>query len=191
MSLLHLVRHGLPVVDETKPNAAWLLAPEASAAIDALRTSGRLPSNGARWFSSPEPKALGTAQALASSSVSVMDGLREMERRAGPWLGADEWSAAVARSMTESSTPAQDGWETATATTSRVLGTVTRIRESCVGEDLVLVGHGTAWTLLVAALTASPPDLAGWERMGLPDHLVLDLAGDPASVTVDWHGTWE
>ena len=33
----------------------------------------------------------------------------------------------------------------------------------------MLVGHGTAWTLLVAGLTGSEPDLVRWESLGMPD----------------------
>jgi hypothetical protein len=42
-----------------------------------------------------------------------------------------------------------------------------------------LVGHGTAWTLLVAALTGEPPDLARWESLAMPD--VLTVPSPPAS----------
>jgi broad specificity phosphatase PhoE len=35
--------------------------------------------------------------------------------------------------------------------------------------DVVLVGHGTAWTLLVADLTGRDPDLTRWASLGMPD----------------------
>ena len=69
--------------------------------------------------------------------------------------------------------PARPGWETATATTDRVLAAVRRIHDSCPDDDLVLVGHGTAWTLLVAALTRGAPDLGAWARLRMPDHCTL------------------
>jgi broad specificity phosphatase PhoE len=37
------------------------------------------------------------------------------------------------------------------------------------GHDVVLVGHGTAWTLVRSALTGEPPDLDAWVRLSLPD----------------------
>ena len=35
--------------------------------------------------------------------------------------------------------------------------------------DVVLVGHGTAWTCLVSALRGAPPDLDAWESLAMPD----------------------
>jgi hypothetical protein len=41
---------------------------------------------------------------------------------------------------------------------------------------LVLVGHGTAWTVLVAELTGAEPDLARWRAMAMPDLIVVPTA---------------
>ena len=49
---------------------------------------------------------------------------------------------------------------------------------------LALVGHGTAWTLLIAELTAGEPDLAAWERMTMPDIAVLDVPSSDAPAAV-------
>jgi broad specificity phosphatase PhoE len=43
-------------------------------------------------------------------------------------------------------------------------------------EDVVLVGHGTAWTLLVSELSGEPPDLERWARLAMPDVWVVDHA---------------
>ena len=40
-------------------------------------------------------------------------------------------------------------------------------------RDVVLVGHGTAWTLLVAELTGEPPDLERWRSLGMPDVITV------------------
>ena len=40
-------------------------------------------------------------------------------------------------------------------------------------DDVVLVGHGTAWTLVVADLTGQPPDLDRWESLAMPDLLTV------------------
>ncbi len=40
-------------------------------------------------------------------------------------------------------------------------------------QDVVLVGHGTAWTVVAAALTGAEPDLDRWARLGMPDVLTL------------------
>ncbi len=43
------------------------------------------------------------------------------------------------------------------------------------GEDVVLIGHGTAWTALVAELTGREPDLARWRALAMPDVIVLEV----------------
>jgi hypothetical protein len=42
-------------------------------------------------------------------------------------------------------------------------------------DDVVLVGHGTAWTLVVADLTGQPPDLARWATLAMPDLITVPL----------------
>jgi broad specificity phosphatase PhoE len=44
------------------------------------------------------------------------------------------------------------------------------------GEDLVLVGHGTAWILLAGELTGTPPDLERWTSLRMPDVIEVDPA---------------
>jgi broad specificity phosphatase PhoE len=39
--------------------------------------------------------------------------------------------------------------------------------------DVVLVGHGTAWTVLHAALLGVEADLAWWSGLAMPDVRVL------------------
>ena len=196
MTVLHLVRHGPPAPD-AGPAERWPLHPEAATPLAALRSSGALPDR-ARWFASPEPKAFGTARGLTDEAVGLVDGLREMTRPAEAWVDdTDEWRATVRRSMTEPDRPARPHWETARSTTDRVVGAVRRIRESCPDDDLVLVGHGTAWTLLVAALRRRPPDLAAWTALRMPDHCALrlldgtvDAADDGADVEAEMLAGW-
>ena len=45
------------------------------------------------------------------------------------------------------------------------------------GTDVVLVGHGTAWTVLVASLTGEPPDLDRWAAMAMPDLIEVAAPG--------------
>jgi broad specificity phosphatase PhoE len=55
---------------------------------------------------------------------------------------------------------------------------VAREAEAQRASDVVLVGHGTAWTVLVAALTHRPPDVDAWRGLHMPDHCALELALD-------------
>ena len=174
MTLLTLVRHGLPEIDPTVPADRWQLSPDALPALTQLRRSGLIPS-GSTWFSSPEPKATASADALTDSLVEVVKALREAVRPA-VWYGDPaEFSALVRRSVLEPRVPAADCWESADQTQSRVLAAAEAILAETMSDHVVLVGHGTAWTLLVAALTACRPDLDAWQSMRMPDVAVLEV----------------
>ena len=170
---LYLVRHGRPRIDPERPPAEWPLDPTGIPDIDRLRCSGRLPDR-ARWFSSPEPKALGTARRLTDTEITVVDELREHARAATPWFeDRAEWEALVRRVFAEPGRPAWPSWEPLAATRDRVLPAVRRILAEVPDGPAVLVGHRTAWTLLVAELTGEPPDLDAWAGLAMPDLWVL------------------
>ncbi len=166
---LFLVRHGQPGVVPDRPAHEWELAPAGYDDVWALRD--RLPP-GAVWYSSPEPKALQTAQLLTDADVGVVDGLREMVRDSTDWI--EPFEAMVRRAFEEPHLPACPGWESATACRDRVVPAVRHILEVHQDGDVVLVGHGTAWTLVVSALTGEPPDLEAWQRLAMPD--VIEVA---------------
>jgi broad specificity phosphatase PhoE len=164
--MLFLVRHGRPRVDEGLLPSAWELDPAGFDEIWALRESGRLPLQ-ARWFTSPEPKAIATAQLLTDTEVAVVDGLREQVRDTSDWI--EDFPATVRRAFAVPEVSAHAGWEPLAATRDRVVTVVRGLLDEHPGTDLVLVGHGTAWTVLAAELTASPPDLDRWAALGMPD----------------------
>ncbi len=187
MTRLWLVRHGRPLVDPGQPAAAWALAPWAGAEVAALRPE--LPT-GAAWYCSPEPKASGTARLLTDEPVEVVDDLGEAARPTVWYEDPAEFAALVRRSVLAPNVPAAPGWEPAAATTGRVVRAARRLLDARTGGDVVLVGHGTAWTLLVAALTERPPDLGAWQAMQLPDLALLEVPLDgPAVVRRHW-GEW-
>lgn len=168
----------------------WGLAPDATTGLAALRRSGLLPDD-AGWFSSPEPKAVATAAELTDRPVVRVDDLREAERPATWFDDPDEFLAAVRRSHEAPDEPAVPGWEPASVTRSRVVAAVRALlADADPPTELVLVGHGTAWTLLVAELTDRPPDLDAWRRMAMPDLAALEVPADggPATVVRDWVG---
>ena len=176
MRRLHLVRHGRSRVDRALPAHRWGLDPAGLPDIASLRGSGVLPPE-ARWFSSPETKALETARLLTATPVTVVDALREHVRDTTAWC--DDFPSAVRRAFDTSAEAAVPGWEPLDALRDRMLPVVRRIlADAPAEEELVLVGHGTAWTVLVAELTGAGPDLDAWERLRMPDHWVVDLAGD-------------
>ncbi|MGZ4473762.1 MAG: histidine phosphatase family protein [Nocardioidaceae bacterium] len=180
MPRLHLVWHGRPQVDPTRPPDEWALDPAGFDAIDALRHHGRLPHH-VPWFSSPERKALDTARRLtdgllSAGDVTVVPELREHARGVTPWFDdVEQWRALVGRVFEEPDRPALAGWEPLTATRDRVVPAVRRLLAGHPGQELVLCGHGTAWTMLVAELTGRPADLAAWAALRMPDHWVVEL----------------
>lgn len=185
---LTLVRHGRPAVEPTVAPRYWALARDAAEGLAALRESGLLPSD-ATWVSSPEPKALATAAALTDQTVVTVDDLHEAERPVSWFDEPEDFVAAVRRSFEAPDEPAVPGWETASATRSRVAAIVRELlAEMEPPAELVLVGHGFAWTVLVAELTGHAPNVAAWERMGMPDLATLEvpLSGGPATLVRDW-----
>ena len=100
---LFLGRHGRPVIDPSVPAARWPLAPDASKEVLPLRD--RLPDT-ATWFSSPEPKALGTARLLTDDDVTVDPDLVEHRREATPWVAdVDAWRSLVRQVFTAPDVP--------------------------------------------------------------------------------------
>lgn len=165
---LHLVRHGRSLVVPGRPAHEWDVDPTAYDDVWALRD--RLP-RGAAWFCSPEPKAVTTAQLLTDTDVGVVDDLREHVRDSTTWF--DDFPAVVRRAFADPGVPAHEGWEPLTACRDRVVPAVRRILDVHGRDDVVLVGHGTAWTVLVAELTGREPDLARWEKLAMPDLIVV------------------
>jgi broad specificity phosphatase PhoE len=161
--MLFLVRHGRPTIVPGVAAEHWELDPAGFDDVWALRD--RLPA-GATWYSSPEPKAQQTAQLLTDGDVGVVDALREHVRGAA-WV--EDFEATVENAFAEPSVPAYEGWEPLAACRARVTKAVSGILSAHAGEDVVLVGHGTAWTVLASELTGQPPDLARWRALGMPD----------------------
>lgn len=184
MHCLYLVRHGRPRVDERRPAHEWLLADHRDPALLQLRDAGVLPLR-ARWVSSPEPKALATAHALSGLPVELCADLREQARSPRWYDDESEFAATVSRAVTRPAEAVEPGWEPAEATRARVAGAVRRLAAETDG-DLVLVGHGTAWTLLVAELTGADPDLESWRAMRMPDWCALMMSGQATEVIRPW-----
>jgi broad specificity phosphatase PhoE len=156
----------MPLLDPAVRSTDWQLDPEHLDDVRALR--GSLPA-GAVWFSSPEVKAQQTARLLTDGPVRTVDGLREQVRSG--WL--DDLRQVVDRAFAHPSIPAHDGWESLNDCRARIAITVAGIRAAHPDDDLVLVGHGTAWTVLVAEITSTAPSVTALRSMDFPDLIVL------------------
>jgi broad specificity phosphatase PhoE len=183
---VHLVRHARSEPTPGHPASDWGLAPDAGVGVAALKAADVVPA-GALWACSDEPKAVATARLLGGVDVRCEPALREAARDA-TWLAPDEWARLVLASFAEPDVSARGGWEPLTQTRARgVRATQSVVADArAAGRDVVLVGHGTAWTLLVAAMTGRSPDVHAWQNMRMPDHCALRW---PDRIVAPW-GAW-
>lgn len=184
--LLHLIRHGRPTIDPGTPAGQWPLADSGVAEIELFRRALPRSTYGAAWYCSDEIKAVQTAALLTSTDVTVLPELREAGRRAFLQDQA-AFTDAVGQGLRDPARAARPGWEPLGETQERVSDAVQMIIARDV-VDVVLVGHGTAWTLLVADLVGVPADPAGLPEMSTPDLLILDL--EQRRVVSPW-GAWQ
>ncbi len=189
MRVLHLVRHARSLPDTQQPAERWGLDPAGFPDLLELAATGRVPA-GAPTYSSPEPKALATAHVLAHpdlnvdpadghrcgcAAVTVVDELAEHRRRPRWFDDPAAFRGAVGRAFADPDVPAVDEWEPLTLLRERLVPAVRHILDRHPGTDVVLVGHGTAWTLLVSELTGTAADLDAWARLRMPDVWTLTL----------------
>lgn len=181
--LLHLVRHGKPVIDPRLPPGEWTLDPTGLDAVETLREALPTSAQRAIWCCSSERKAIETAQHLTAAEVAIVPELREAERGSYLQDGA-VFTDAVTRGLQDETTAALPEWEPLQRTRQRVRQAVDAIASRELG-DVAFVGRGTAWTLLVADLLgeANP---AAFPRMSMPDLLTIDL--DQPRVVSPWGG---
>lgn len=165
---LFLVRHAEPDVNPTRDATTWDLLPGAE--VQLKQIAEQLPPD-ARYFCSPEPKATTTARLLTPEPVEVVADLREHER-GRDWL--EDYQGTVIRSLLRPIQSAHPGWDTAFRTQQRVVEAVRRLLDRLPDKPLVLVGHGIAWTLLVAEFTDSDPDPELWASLGMPDLITVE-----------------
>lgn len=174
--MLFLVRHGRPLVDRSRPAHEWPLDPAYADDVRALLP--RLPRRAA-WYSSPEPKAIETSRLLTHERVEVVDDLREHERHSTDWM--PDFEGVIRRAFAHPDLAAYDGWVPLADTRRRVVAAVARILDVHRSGDVVLVGHGTAWTLVRSALLQEAADLAWWQGLAMPDvsaYAVSEQPGD-------------
>ena len=171
---LILVRHARPEIDRAVPAAEWPLS--TAGAASAAQLARRIAHDGVtRVFTSVEPKAVGTARALAAVwevAVEEVQGLHEHERPEAQWMSREEFESRVRELF---ATPAECvfGSESADAARRRFTAAVMRLLPRTHG-DIVVVSHGTVMTLFVAAVAGLEP-FAFWKSLGMPGAVALSL----------------
>lgn len=168
-----LVRHGRPEVDPKVASHDWRLSDAGRNA--AISLAAKLTDFAFQHvLSSPEEKALGTAQAVGGVlglEVSVDADLAEHSRRSAGFLAAAEFEAGIARLFTRPD-ELVFGDETADAAHARFSGAVERNRRNSVAADVLVVSHGTVMSLYVSRLMGFDP-FPFWRSLAMPTVIVL------------------
>ncbi len=172
---LLLIKHSLPEPIPGLDANQWHLSDEGRRRCDALAESVA-PYAPKIIVTSQEPKAKETADLLASTlrvPVEAAPNLHEHDRTGVPWLGQDEFEAAV-RSFFDRPNDLVFGRETARDAGFRF----SRAVEAAVARHptgtIAIVAHGTVISLYVAGKTEVDP-FPLWQRLGLPSLVVLAL----------------
>lgn len=174
-SRLILVKHSLPEIKKDLPAREWTLSPEGRARAD--RLAERLSAYPFEvLFSSPEPKALETAQLIAvvrAAPVQVVKGLHEQERSGVPFLSPSELQAAV-ETFFEYPADLVFGGETADQAHERFSRAVYSVLSGKADRTTIIVSHGTVISLFVSRLTGQS-GFHLWRELGLPGFVILDI----------------
>lgn len=170
---LILVRHGRPAIDPATPSTTWSLCPEGRDGCEKLaeRILAYAPT---AVVSSPEPKALETAQILAARAgldVEVDAGLHEHKRQHLSFGTEAEFRQRIAAVFEKPADPV-GGVETAHEAAERLGAALARHK----GAPLLAVTHGTVLSVYLGEkLDCDAHDL--WRSLHMPDAFVLDTDG--------------
>jgi broad specificity phosphatase PhoE len=177
MPRLVLVRHAEVVQNRDVPVERWPLSTEGVLAAAALRAHPALAGVSAVW-SSPEPKALATARAIArDDEVRVHPGLRELDRTAVGWVGDHASYVALVTEILRRPDESVRGCERAHDAEARVASAVGEILAERPGDDVAVVSHGLVLTLYLSRLLGLPgPSLDLWRSIRFPDVAIVDAA---------------
>jgi len=156
--MVRFVRHAQVEIELGRPASTWRLSAAGRASAEELAARiAPVP----RVVSSPEPKAVATAEPLARRSgveLELDERLREVERPAN--LPDAETHRAAVRAYLGGSPVV--GWEDASAARLRFAAALDGI------DDAAVVTHATVLSLFLAY------DFDGWARIGLPDVIEWD-----------------
>lgn len=174
MKRLILVRHAQPEIRRDVPAAGWRLSDSGRTA--ATQLAGRIAHGGVTHvFTSTEPKAVGTARALAAAwhvGVEEVPGLHEHDRPQAQWMSRDAFDQRV-RELFARPADRVFGVESADEARRRFTIALMRLVTRAAG-DVVVVSHGTVITLFVAEAAGVEP-FAFWKRLGMPCAVTLSL----------------
>jgi broad specificity phosphatase PhoE len=161
---LLLVRHSAPEVDPSVRAEEWRLSDEGRRLCVPLAEE-LARSRPTVLVSSPEPKAIETAELVApvlGLRFSVDERLRETSRRAVGWLDRRHFERGT-RALFDRPDEVAFGEESANAALARFRAAVDGLP-----EPAVVVSHGTVISLYVAAVTRLD-GFEVWRGLAMPD----------------------
>jgi 2,3-bisphosphoglycerate-dependent phosphoglycerate mutase len=169
-----LVKHALPVLDQSTPARDWRLGADGEAQAARLAVVlGRFAPF--RLVASTEPKAARTAAIVAAAmriGVATVAALGEIDRPRLPIMAPSEYATLNAR-LFERFDERVIGKESAREARDRFVAAVLEQIGPDPAGNLVVVAHGTVIALLVAAYNPiSAFDL--WTRLHCPSFVVLE-----------------
>ena len=175
MKSLILVKHSLPQVVKNIPACEWHLSDEGSARAQLLakRLAFYQPEV---IVSSREPKAIETAEIIASSlkrPTQAVENLHEHDRSVAAYLTRNEFELAVQEFFNKPD-KLVFGNETADQAHRRFSNAIDALLNEHPNQTIVIVSHGTVISLFVSRLTGTS-DFLLWNELGLPSFVVLDM----------------
>jgi 2,3-bisphosphoglycerate-dependent phosphoglycerate mutase len=170
---LIFVRHGRPAINPATPPPNWSLAPEGRDDVAQL-AADIAPFAPRDVLSSPEPKAVQTAEIIANAlglAVRIDHRLEEHQRPVLGFGAEEAFQAFIARVFAEPgwSSPGGESLDQARARLTTAL-------DDHPTRPLIVVTHGTILSGFLASRIGVPAhDL--WRSLGTPDAFVLDADG--------------
>lgn len=175
MSMLYIVRHSIPAIDPTVAAEHWSLSDAGARAAQQL---GELPcwQNVDIIYSSPEPKALQTAEAIArqwGTGVIIEYDLRELQMKP-IWLDNVDFVKKVGDYLEGADDPDFEPYDQAQ---QRIVDCVKRLIQSHPDQSIAIVSHGRILVAFFSHLFGRRVGRQEWRSIKMPDLAVVDLAG--------------
>ncbi|MGH7552447.1 MAG: histidine phosphatase family protein [Longimicrobiales bacterium] len=174
---LILVRHSRPRIDENTPPPDWELSQEGRALASRL-ADALVPLQPDAIFTSDEPKALQTAEAIAARlglRPTTVRALREHDRKGEPFLRSDGEFQRRLRELFDRPAERVYGRESAEEALRRFEAAVQHITDEPSIARPVVVTHATVLALYLASRTRrSAPDI--WKQLTMPCYVFLQTS---------------
>jgi broad specificity phosphatase PhoE len=177
MPRLILVRHAAPSIDPASPSADWPLSDKGRAAAAEL-VAALMAYAPATLVSGPEPKMIGTAEAIGGVlglTNQPVSALAEHARR-GTRFDTREGFEASIQALFNRPAEVAYGDESADTTYARFAGAIDGLLMQNPSDPVIAVSGGTAITVFLAKRAGIDP-FPFWKALRLPQAFVLSTDG--------------